>query len=110
MAVTASESQRQSSPAVKRPPPYHRSFTAFGANIDFRTQVQMAPWPACQILFVGGTGVLQFEGEDGVAFLVGVDAAVGVVGPLPGGFRRLLAAGTTVASGTLTVSWAAAAG
>lgn len=96
------------SPRVVRPPPYHRSFNAFGAPIVLSSQIVNAPWPACRLWFFCTTaGVVNIRGEDGIAAAIPVAANV-MSGPFEGGFSEITS--TTAVALLAFVSWAASAG
>lgn len=106
--TTNAEAKSANGPAVKRPPPYHRSFTGFGAEIDLTDQVQMAKWPACQlVLFATATGLCTVRGEDGQTATINVQANV-PTNPIPGCFSAIVS--FTGAGAHAFVSWASRGG
>ena len=89
---------------LRRPAPYHRSFTNFGAEIDLKAQVPQSPFPACQIvLFATAAGLCTVRGEDGQTATLNVQANVPTA-PLLGSFSAIVS--FTGAGAHAFCSWA----
>lgn len=104
MATTtvAPAQPQDTAPTPKRPPVYHRHFAAFGAAIDLKAQVPLAPWP-CAKIYASSTaaGVLTLMGEDGVNCAFTLIANVPVT--LEGSFTQITSFTGTAQSAE--VSW-----
>lgn len=104
MATTdvAPAQKQDTAPTPKRPPVYHRNFAAFGAAIDLKAQVPLAPWPCARVYAVStAAGVLTLRGEDGVDAIWNLIA--NVPADIPGSFIQITS--FTGAGASASVSW-----